>query len=278
MAVQQVDGVKLKQAIEQFGSLQHAVEQLQKKKVALEQENEKLKKNNKQLTMTKDKLSHEMDTMNKAIEERQKVFQSLAKQVEEHSRQYELFCGFMAMVAESPSVTDSITSLIETFQKLKESGWHLSKGVADMRSLFVHTVLGDYLKCFRCDACGAKFITNKNPKDKYFGSGYQCPICHNWYAVKEDDSFLKVLVSEKQLGDTQHLEEVLKENEILKPFSAFLNVPCEICHELIEEWDDQNVKLAIEGIGCGHTSCWNSQVGQWRQLGKAIQKVKKDIK
>ena len=147
-----------------------------------------------------------------------------------------------------------------------------------MRSLFIHTVMGDYLKSFRCDSCGAKFITNKKPQNKYFGNGYQCPVCHNWYAVKEDDSFLEALVSEKQLENTQHLEKVLGEYEVLLPFEAFLNAPCEICHEPIKEWDDFNVKLAIQGIGCGHTSCWNSQVGQWRQLGKAIQKVKKDIK
>ena len=134
------------------------------------------------------------------------------------------------------------------------------------------------MKCFRCDACGAKFITNKKPKDKFFGNGYQCPVCHNWYAVKEDDSFLKALVSEKQLEDTLHLEEVLKEIEVLEPFKAFFNVPCEICHEPVKEWDDYNVKLAIEGIGCGHTHCWNSQTGQFKQIGKTIQKLKKDTK
>jgi len=44
-----------------------------------------------------------------------------------HSYQYELFCGFMAMVAESPSVTDFLKTLVASLQKLIDSGWHISK-------------------------------------------------------------------------------------------------------------------------------------------------------
>ena len=75
-----------------------------------------------------------------------------------------------------------------------------------------------------------------------------------------------------------NLENVMQEYEVLEPFKAFLNVPCEICHEPITEWGDYNVKLAIQGIGCGHTHCWNSQSGQMKELLKAIQKFKKDTK
>jgi hypothetical protein len=35
------------------------------------------------------------------------------------------------------------------------------------------------------------------------------------------------------------MEEV-KENEMLGAFKAFLDVPCEICHEPVKEWDEQN--------------------------------------
>ena len=168
--------------------------------------------------------------------------------------------------------------MIALFQKLKEPVWYLPKNADEMRSLFVRTVMGDYLKYFRCDACGARFIINKKPKDKFYGNGYYCPVCHNWYAVKEDDSFLKAMVSEKQLEGTLHLEEVQKEIEVLEPFKAFLNAPCEMCNESVKEWNTQNVKLAVEGMGCGHTQCWNSQTGQIRQLIKAIQKVQKEIK
>ncbi len=70
-------------------------------------------------------------------------------------------------------------------------------------------------------------------------------------------------------------KEALKEIEVLKSFKAFLNTPCEICKEPVKEWDDYNVKLAIQGIGRGHTQCWNSELGRFIELRKAIEKVKK---
>ena len=144
----------------------------------------------------------------------QSQLQALYNKIKVHNHQYELFCGFMAMVVESPSVTDSMDTLIASFQKLKETGWYLPKNADEMRSLFVRAIMGDYLKCFRCDA---KFITNKRPECKLFCNGYYCPVCHNWYAVKEDDSFLKALVSEKQLEETQHLGRVLELQQHIRP-------------------------------------------------------------
>ena len=47
--------------------------------------------------------------------------------------------------------------------------------------------------------------------ERYFGNGYYCPVCHNWYAVIEDDSFLKAVVSEKQVENVRHIGEVLEE-------------------------------------------------------------------
>ncbi len=275
MEAKKIDYAKLNEAVEKFGSLQKANVQLETDKLALEKGNAQLKQENKNLAATRDKLAGQVEDINTKKEDYQSQLQSLSNQINIHSYQYELFCGFMAMVAESPSVTDSLKTLVASLQKLIDSGWHLSKNADEMRSLFVRTMMGDYLKCYRCDSCGAKFITNKKPKYKLFGNDYYCPACHNWYAVKEDDSFLKTLVSEKQLEDTLHLDEVLAECEVFEPFKVFLNVSCEICHEPVKEWDEYNVNLAIEGIGCGHTSCWKSELGRFRELRKAIEKVKK---
>lgn len=278
MEVKEVDYAKLNQAVEKFGSLQKATTQLETDKMTLEKKNVQLKQENEKLMANRNKLAGQVEDMSGKVKSYQDQLQSLSIQLKEHSYQYELFCGFITMVTESPSVTDSIDIIIASFQKLKEPGWYLPKNADEMRSLFVRMVMGDYLKCFRCDSCGAKFITNKKPKDKFLSNGYYCPACHNWYAVKEDDSFLKAMVSEKQLEDTLQLDKVLKEIEVLGPFKAFFNVPCELCHEPVKEWDDYNVKLAIEGIGCAHTHCWNSQAGQFKQVAKAIQKIKKDTK
>jgi len=277
MGAKEVDFTKLNQAVAEFGSLQKANAQLNAEKAVLGKESTQLKQDNKQMTAHKGKLAGQIAGMSSKVKSCQSQLQSLYDQIKVHSRQYELFCGFMAMVAESPSVTDSIDILIAALQKLKETGWYLPKNADEMRSLFICTIMGDYLKCFRCDACGAKFITNQKPKYKLFGNGYYCPVCHNWYAIKEDDSFLEAMVSEKQLKDTRNLDKLMEEYRVLEPFKAFLDMQCEICHEPIKEWDDYNVKLVIQDIGCGHTQCWNGTVGQIRQLGKVVQKIKQDM-
>ena len=276
MAAAKINGTKLKQAVEKFGTLEKAIENLENKKEVLERESSKLKKESEELKLAKKKHTADLDDMANECAEKKKKLQSLADNIGKWERQYNLFQGFIAMLLGSPSADTSLKSLLSLLQELTESGWAVTKDTDELRSLFVHTVMGDYLKCFRCDACGAKFITNKKAEHKLLGGDYYCPVCHYWHAVKEDDSFLRAMVSEEKLQDIQYTEELLNENEILKPFKAFLNMPCEVCHEPVNEWNDYNVKLAIEGAGCGHTQCWNSQIGQWKQLSKAIQKVKKN--
>jgi len=273
MGKKEIDITKLNEAVEKFGSLQKANAQLKTDNLALEKRNTQLKQENNKLSAIRNKLAGQIEDMKAKVRNKQSQLQSLHNQIMVHSYQYKLFCGFMAMAAESPSVTDSLDTLIALFQRLKEPGWYLPRSANEMRSLFIRIVMGDYLKCFRCDYCGARFITNKKPKDKIFGNGYYCPACHNWYAIKDDDSFLEALVSEKQLEDTQYLDKVLEEHEALLPFKAFLDAPCDICHEPVNDWDDRSVKLAIEGIGCGHTRCWNSEYGQLIEFRRAIEKV-----
>ena len=267
-----VDVNKLNEALDKFGSLQNANDQMGKTNQSLKIENIQLKQEKDILSESVKKLAVQTEEMKVKIRDFQSQYQSLSKQIMEHQYQYELFCGFMAMLAESPSVTDSVDNLINLFLALKEPGIYLPKDPNVMRSLFINVVMGDYLKCYRCDSCGAKFITNKKPKDKYFGTGYYCPTCHNWYAIKEDDSFLQAMVSEQQLENTIRLDKVLEEYEALLPFKAFLKEPCEICHEPVSEWDEYNVKLVIQQIGCGHTSCWKSDLGRMKELARAIDK------
>ena len=98
--------------------------------------------------------------------------------------------------------------------------------------------MGDYLKCYRCDKCGAKFIVNKEPCRKYYITLYECPACHFSHQVTEDDSFLKAMVSEEQMENVYQLQQVLKENEALRPLKVFLNLPCEVCRQPITEWTE----------------------------------------
>ena len=137
--------------------------------------------------------------------------------------------------------------------------------------------MGDYLKCYRCDSCGAQFIVNRDPHYKFYSNEHYCPACHFSLGVKGDDSLLKAMVSEEQLQNTKRIQEVLKENEALEPLKAFINVPCEICGKPITEWTEGNVKIAVDGSGWGHTNCWNSDIGKLRlmlRLAKWVQSQK----
>ena len=130
--------------------------------------------------------------------------------------------------------------------------------------------MGDYLKCYRCDKCGARFIVNKEPCRKYYITLYECPAGHSSYQVTEDDSFLKAMVSEEQMESVYRLEQVLKENEALKPLKVFLNLPCEVCGQPITEWTEYEVQKGVKGHSWGHAKCWNSDEGQIKQYMKLV--------
>ncbi|MFC1970717.1 hypothetical protein ACFLV0_02105 [Chloroflexota bacterium] len=277
MGTNEINSNKLNEALAKFGSLQKANAQLESDKLVLEKNNSQLKQENEQLSRSRRVLARNIDAMIDKRDSYQDQLNELSNQIRSHSFQHEVLCGFMAMAAESPSITDSIDNLIASFQRLKEPGWHLSKNAEEMRTLFVRMVMGDFLKCFRCKVCGAQFMVNKAPHYQILGKNYYyyCPSCYSNNGVEPDDSFLKAIVSEKQVENTKYTEQLVNENEMLKPFKAYFSVPCEICHEPVKEWDDFNVKFAMRGIGFGHTQCWNNKSGQLLQLAKAVEILSK---
>lgn len=270
-----VDSKKLGEALEKFGSLQNALEGLLVENRRLEGQVAELKKQNYELMATRGKLKYEIGELNECITNRKAELQAIAENIQRHGAQYGLFCQFMAMLLGSASVTDSLDMLVALFQRLKDQGCRVARTADELRSVFLRNVMGDYLKSFRCVGCGAKFITNKPPPQEFMKSGYCCPVCHYQYGLEADDSFLRAIVSDKQqLEDVKHTEEILKENEILKPFKDFLNVPCEICHKPIQVWDGYNIKLVIEGTGFGHTLCWKSDLGRMREVAKVMRQMR----
>ncbi|GAG26715.1 unnamed protein product [marine sediment metagenome] len=117
---------------------------------------------NTELQLDKNNLSEQVQSLNSQFHERQGQLQSLSDKIEHCRSQYDLFEGFLAMVAGFPSSTNSLEGLITTFQKLAKS-WQTVKYSDELRSIFIRTVMGDYLKCYRCDSCGTRFIVNKEP-------------------------------------------------------------------------------------------------------------------
>ena len=272
MATPKVNGAKLRQAIEKFGSLEKAVEGLQNEKLALEKENGQLKKENARLTVNRDQRLAEVKELDDRVNHRARQFEQLSDIVKQYSRQYDLFEGFLAMITSSPSVGDSVESLISVLRTLLESGWQISKKADDARSLFVRTIMGDYLKCYGCANCGAAFLVNKKPHYEYFYNYYVCPACHQHSGVEANDSFLKAMVSEEQQENVRLIEELQKEYNALTPFKVFFDLPCEVCKRLVTEWTEQDLQRGIKGLGWGHGGCWRTSAGQLIQLLRFLEK------
>ena len=169
-------------------------------------------------------------------------------------------------------MADSLEALISSLRTLLDSGWHTSKRADDLRSLFIRTIMGDYLKCFHCDNCGTSFIVNKEPCYNYVANYYRCPGCHNYGGLKADDSFLKAMVSEEQQENVRRVEELQKEYDALTPFKVFFDVPCEVCKAPVTEWTEQTLKKGIKGLGWGHGRCWTTSAGQLVQLTRLLEK------
>jgi len=273
MVTTKIDGVKLKEAIDQFGSLHKALANLESRKKALEKEVIKRKKENHQLMLGKNKLVSGIEDLKKQFGAEKKKLESVAANVGKWERQYNLFQGFLAMLVGSPSAGTSLKSLISLLEELDKSGWVMTKTLDDLRGYFVRTIMGDYLKCYHCKVCGAKFVVNKEPHYKSIGNYNECPSCHTYFGVEPDDTFLKAMISDAQFDDILRIRDIQKENDTLKPLEAFLSVACEICGKPVTEWNEHNVKIAVEKYGWGHTKCWDSDIGQLRLLAKFSNKI-----
>jgi hypothetical protein len=231
-------GLKLKEAIDHYGSLQKATESVELKNKALKEENQCLEQKNNKMVLRIKRLDKRYIAQRKRVE-------SLEEKVRKFVGQYKLFESFLAMMVTSPSVSTSLKTMMELLKELTDAGWALSATPDQMRSLFVSKIMGDHLKCFRCKGCGNRFITNTGPKGGSGSGFYIYPACHSPYQVVPDDSFLKAMVSEKQLDDINTAIELKQENDILKPLKCFLEAPCKIWHTSDLLWeiaDKRNLK------------------------------------
>ena len=249
MAARKINGTRLRTAIQSFGSLEKAIISLRRTKAVLEKQNEQLRQQISLDEAVRNSLSNEIKSMSATMDEQKEQYRILSEATGNHRQQYELFQGFMTMLVSSPSVNDSIESLIDSLKRLLSPGWQLTRSNEAMRTLFIRTVLGDYLKCFQCTRCGSRFILNQTLDKQYRLYPYHCPVCHYSDAVKTDESFLKALVSQEQLDNIHLVEQLLEENTNLKPLRVFLDVPCEICGKPITNWSEGSVKAAVMGFG-----------------------------
>jgi len=183
----------MRESIRKHGSLSKALAIMELQRQTLDAELADLR--NQQLDLENEigNLSMQITILQYHLSEHTKVLDDLDRMIERDQCQYDAFEAFVAMAATSPSRGDkAIGDLITYLRQLVQSGWSTAKSAEDLRNAFVRTVFGDYLHCFRCDNCGAKFIVNSAPCDY---SDYQCPACRRWLGVQADDSFLVEMVS-----------------------------------------------------------------------------------
>ena len=94
-----------------------------------------------------------------------------------------------------------------------------------------------------------------------------CPVCHSPYWVKPDDSFIRAMVSKEQLENIYKAELLMKDNVILKPFQVLVDIPCEVCHQRVNDWTEDKVKEFATGLGWAHEECRKTLTGAMTQLG-----------
>jgi hypothetical protein len=216
MATQEVNGIRLKQAIKKFGSLQKAINSLQARKKSLETDVSVLIKDVDEKKKARAKYLDDITHLEESVEERKRNlsdlekaykksrqdFEAFIESIRQFLLQYQMFEDFVVMLQTSPSNRESIRELASYIVVIGEAVWSFSDTPGKLRWLFVQLVLGDHLHCYRCDRCGIKFIANKKPQSGILG--YQCPNCRIISSVNPDDSFIEAMLgSSKPAHATQ---------------------------------------------------------------------------
>ena len=199
MVAPKVDGVRLKQALKEFGSLEKAVDTLKIQKKVLETDVSALTKDRadrlseiNHLDNTITEYKENLTYVKQAFQKNKQGYDEYINSIKQFMLQYAIFEGLVAMLQTSPSEKESIRDLASHILMTGEAIWGFYSLPDKLRYLFVTTVLGGHLKCYRCDRCGLKFIANKEPKSHLLG--YSCPSCGLTFYVQADDSFLEAML------------------------------------------------------------------------------------
>jgi len=267
-------GNQIKKAIDEFGSLEAAKAHLLEENLALKEKNQLLLQQNDGLKQGQQQLINANSSLTAKNAELAAAIQLIKEKIQANSPRLDLTDAMMVMIARSPSATQPLDTLINSLTRLKEKGWPVGKQHEDLKSYFISTVMGDYLKSFHCDKCGISFIVNKDMALRtVFTRYYYCPVCGALGRVKPDDSFMTAMVTGKQLETVHYAVNLKEENDQLQPLKLFLNYPCEFCKKPITEWTDNNVKMGMQGHGWAHNECWNSDKGRTRGYAIILEEV-----
>ena len=219
MVSQRVNGVSLKQAVEEFDSLQKAINSLRTQKKTLQTDLLVLTGDIESKEEVRVKYLDDLNHLKKIIEERKQNLNDLEDAFKRYRRdvdefidnnkqfllQYYMVEGFVVMLHTSPTTREGIKELAGNILMMGEAVWKFSNEPDKLRWLFVHTVLGGHLHCYRCDRCGLKFIANQEVQSHILD--YGCPNCGPMSSMKADDSFLVAMLSSSGPADTNGIQE-----------------------------------------------------------------------
>jgi len=184
----------IKTAVDEFGSLRKAIADAKHVNSAYETHRATLKHQCDDLHQKKLGLTESIEHLESSKKERIGTLCDLAGLIERGQRQYELFESFVAMVEGASSTTQSIEGLIEMFQWLLESERDKLLEPHQLRDIFVNSVLGGLLGCFRCPNCDSHFALAKGARSKFYRTSLCCPVCHN-SSLSSDDSYIRAFLN-----------------------------------------------------------------------------------
>ncbi len=202
MTAAEVNTAKLQQAIGEFGSLQKAIEVLALRKKEIETETLTLTRDLDVKKKTKAKYLNELNQLDSSINERTEKLNEILTSISKYSKQYRLFESLITMMQTPPHTVGDLEELAGTILVFSKMVWRSDILPEKMRFLFVHTVLGKYLHCYRCDRCGLKIIANQEVL-----LGYRCPTCTYMSTMVSDDSFLEAMLSSSEPASANEAQE-----------------------------------------------------------------------
>jgi len=209
MKATKVNTAKLQQAIGEFGSLQKAIEVLELRKKEIETETITLTRDLDEKKRIKAKYSNELNQLDSelnqldsSIKERTEKLNEVLASISGYLKQYLLFESLITMMQTPPHTVEDLEELAVTILIWSKTVWRSDFLPEKMRFLFVETVLGKYLHCYRCDRCGLKIIANQEVL-----VGNRCPTCTYMSTMVADDSFFEAMLSSSEPASANEAQE-----------------------------------------------------------------------
>jgi len=205
MTAIKVNTAKLQQAIREFDSLQKAIEVLELRKKEIETDNLTVSRDLDVKKKTRAKYLNELNQLDSSIKEHTEKLDEILTNINRYSKQYRLFESLITMMQTPPHTVEDLEELAVTILVFSKMVWRSDILPEKMRFLFVTTVLGKYLHCYRCDRCGLKIIANQEAQSHILG--YRCPTCTYMSTMVADDSFLEAMLGSSEPADANETQE-----------------------------------------------------------------------